>query len=41
VDWLALAHLADLTAWLDFASRPEATDALLADVNRMIDRILA
>lgn len=40
-DWPALARLADLTAWLDFASRPEATAALVADVNRMIDRILA
>lgn len=39
-DWPALARLADLTAWLDFAARPEATEALVADVNRMIDRMI-
>jgi aminoglycoside phosphotransferase (APT) family kinase protein len=38
-DWPDLARLADLTAWLDFASRPEATPALLADCKAMIDRV--
>ena len=38
-DWPDLARLADLTAWLDFASRPEATPALLADCRAMIDRV--
>lgn len=38
-DWPELARLADLTAWLDFASRPEATPALLADCRVMIDRV--
>ena len=40
-DWPALARLVDLTAWLDFAGRPDATAELLADCRRMIDRTLA
>lgn len=38
-DWPELARLADLTAWLDFASRKEATPALIADCRAMIDRV--
>ncbi len=39
-DWPELARLADLTAWLDFAARKEATPALIADCRAMIDRVI-
>jgi len=38
-DWPDLARLADLTAWLDFTGRAEATPALIADCCAMIDRV--
>ncbi len=38
-DWPELARLTDLTAWLDFAARREATPGLIADCCRMIDRV--
>lgn len=38
-DWPELARLADLTSWLDFASRTQATPALVADCRAMIDRL--
>jgi hypothetical protein len=39
-DWFELARLADLTAWIDFATRPDLPDAVLSDVLAMIDRTI-
>ena len=40
-NWPELARLADLTAWIDFATRPDLTQSVLADVLAMIDRTIA
>ena len=39
-NWHELARLADLTAWIDFATRPDLSDSVLKDVQTMIDRTL-
>ncbi len=39
-NWRDLARLADLTAWVDFATRPELSDSVLKDVLNMIDRTI-
>lgn len=39
-NWQELARLADLTAWVDFATRPSLSDSVLMDVRAMIDRTI-
>lgn len=40
-DWVDLARAVDLTAWVDFAGRPDAPQDLLDHARSMIDRIVA
>ena len=37
-DWRELARIADLTAWADFLNRADATQQVIADARRMIER---
>lgn len=39
-DWVDLSRAVDLTAWVDFAGRPDAPEDLLDHARSMIDRIL-
>lgn len=40
-DWRKMSKLADLTAWLEFLTRPEANERLVADAMSVIDTTMA
>lgn len=39
-NWLSLARLADLFAWLEFLNRPQVNEALIDDIRRTVSSIM-